>query len=285
VLDHEHRVARVDEPLQRLEQLLESAKRRPVVGLVEDVERLAGRDLGQLRSKRYALRLAARQRRRLDALWRKCVVRLAPSRRHRESAYGYTLDGFAKPELGAPGRYMIEPIAAGATLFADYPGHKVKSGIELSGTSFSAPVVSGMAADLLATYPAWTPDQVKGALMLSATKLTAMAPNSVGVGEANVQKALAVTSPPNANLALNGFLIPDPSGGTVPVFNGSAWSTTVAGNAAWASAAWSSAAWSSAAWSSAAWSSAVWSSAAWSSAAWSSSAIQDNATADGLGNG
>ena len=32
----------------------------------------------------------------------------------------------------------------------------------MSGTSFAAPVVSGMAASLLAKNPSWTPDQVKG---------------------------------------------------------------------------------------------------------------------------
>jgi hypothetical protein len=26
------------------------------------------------------------------------------------SAYGYTYDGFAKPEIGAPGRYMVGPV-------------------------------------------------------------------------------------------------------------------------------------------------------------------------------
>src|SRR6185437_7209135 len=32
------------------------------------------------------------------------------------SAWGYTYDGFAKPELSAPGRYMIGPIPSSSTL-------------------------------------------------------------------------------------------------------------------------------------------------------------------------
>ena len=32
------------------------------------------------------------------------------------SAYGYTLDGFAKPDIGAPGRYMIAPVPSTSTL-------------------------------------------------------------------------------------------------------------------------------------------------------------------------
>ena len=88
------------------------------------------------------------------------------------SAYGYTLDGFAKPELGAPGRYMIERVPPDATPRGRAPGRPcVRDGMELSGTSFAAPVVSGIAADLLGMHPDWTPDQVKGALMRSATAL------------------------------------------------------------------------------------------------------------------
>src|SRR5205823_226998 len=85
------------------------------------------------------------------------------------SAYGYTPDGFAKPELGAPGRYMIEPLSKSATLYSEFASNIVKPGLlQLSGTSFSAPVVSGIAANILGAHPDWSPDQVKGALMLTA---------------------------------------------------------------------------------------------------------------------
>src|SRR5439155_13135151 len=64
VLDHEHRVARVDEALQRLEQLLDVREMEAGRRLVEDVERATGRDLAELRRELDALRLAARERRR-----------------------------------------------------------------------------------------------------------------------------------------------------------------------------------------------------------------------------
>ena len=57
----------------------------------------------------------------------------------------------------------------------------------MSGTSFAAPVVSGAAAQLLAKYPNWTPDQVKGALMLTARPTAAG--TALGVGEVNVKGA------------------------------------------------------------------------------------------------
>src|SRR5215207_931677 len=59
VLDHEHGVAAVDEPLQHLEQLLDVREVESGRGLVEDVERPAGRDLAQLGRKLDALRLPA----------------------------------------------------------------------------------------------------------------------------------------------------------------------------------------------------------------------------------
>jgi serine protease AprX len=202
------------------------------------------------------------------------------------SAFGYTPDGFAKPELGAPGRYMTAQVPQNATLLADFPTHILAPGtIQLSGTSFAAPVVAGTAAQLLGVHPTWTPDQVKGALMDSAHAVSGATQGSVGVGETDVQNALAVTSPSNPNLALNQFLVSDPAGGSLPVFDSAGWSSAARSGAAWSSAGWSSASWSSAAWSSAAWSSAGWSSAAWSSAGWSSDSWLNNAAADSTGPG
>ena len=37
------------------------------------------------------------------------------------SAWGYTLDGFAKPELGAPGRYIVGAVSPTATLAIERP--------------------------------------------------------------------------------------------------------------------------------------------------------------------
>ena len=112
------------------------------------------------------------------------------------SAYGYTPDGFRKPELGAPGRYMIGPVPTGSTLVAQRPEQVRGTGyMELSGTSLAAPVVAGMAAYLLATHPTWTPDQVKGALMLTAKPAGRAAQWSLGVGEAMAQKANYVYEP------------------------------------------------------------------------------------------
>jgi serine protease AprX len=196
------------------------------------------------------------------------------------SAYGYTLDGFAKPDIAAPGRFIIGPVPVNSSLALERPTSVVAPGyIQLSGTSFAAPIVAGAAAQILSAHPNWTPDEVKGALMVSATRVPNAAPLSVGVGVVDVAKAVALTSAPNPNLALNRFLV-SASGGSGKVFDAAAWASAAQTDAAWASAAWSSAAWASAAWSSAAWASAAWSSAAWSSAAWSSAAWSSSSVED-----
>ncbi len=187
------------------------------------------------------------------------------------SAWGYTRDGFAKPELVAPGRFIAAAVSPTAKLARDRPDRIVEPGyMQLSGTSLAAPIVAGTAATLLGTHPEWSPDQVKGALMLTAAPLSRAAPRSAGVGALDAARAAGVLDPPNPNLALNQFLVPDPAGGPTPVFNAPAWTQVVANDPAWASVAWGSVAWGSAAWSSVAWGSVAWGSVAWGSVAWGS---------------
>ena len=189
------------------------------------------------------------------------------------SSYGYTLDGFLKPELGAPGRMINGPIPSTSTLVQQFPNRGAGLGyMWMSGTSFAAPIVSGAVADLIALHPDWTPDQIKGALMLSARAYAdPSAQFSLGVGIVNGAGAAALASPPNPNAALDAYVSTDPVTG-LPVFDTAAWGSAASANAAWGSAAWGSAAWGSAAWGSAAWGSAAWGSAAWGSAAWGSAA-------------
>jgi serine protease AprX len=181
------------------------------------------------------------------------------------SAFGYTLDGFAKPDIGAPGRNIVGPVPATSTMVAEHPERLTASGyMWMSGTSFAAPVVSGAAALVLAYHPNWSPDQVKGALMYSAQATSAGM--ALGVGEVNAKAATQVSSPPNPNKALNQFVGSDGSGGLA--FDSASWANYAAANASWNSASWNSASWANASWNSASWNSASWAAASWNSASW-----------------
>jgi len=190
------------------------------------------------------------------------------------SAFGYTLDGFAKPDIGAPGRLLVGPVQATATMPLEHPERVTAPGyMWMSGTSFAAPLVSGAAAQLLAKYPNWTPDQVKGALMLTARSTAAG--TALGVGELNVKGAyqfdyssLVGGTPPNPNAALNQYVAADGAGALA--FDSASWSNAATADASWNQASWSQASWNQASWASASWNQASWASASWNAASWSS---------------
>jgi len=197
------------------------------------------------------------------------------------SAWGYTQDGFLKPEVAAPGRHMIGAVPTGANLLTQFPSRVVAPNyMWMSGTSFSAPVVSGIATTIVAKNPGWTPDQVKGAIMQTA--IVPWGYNSagaLGVGVVKAGAALNASGSANPNLGLNQFRYFDSATGQY-AFDAASWRNYAAANASWNSASWSSASWSSASWSSASWSSASWSSASWADASWADASWADASWAD-----
>jgi serine protease AprX len=188
------------------------------------------------------------------------------------SAYGYTYDGFRKPEVSAAGRYMVGPVPSGATLKADKPENVLTSTMmRLSGTSFASPIVAGAAAQILARHPDWTPDQVKGALMLTARHVGDADPGQAGVGEINAERATNLRYIPNPNKALNKFLLKTSSGtGSETVsFDAASWQSAATASVSWDSVSWSDASWSDASWQSVSWSDASWQSVSWTDVSWS----------------
>jgi serine protease AprX len=186
------------------------------------------------------------------------------------SAWGATVDGFAKPELGAPGRYLVGPVPASSTLVTERPDAVSSHGyMQLSGTSFAAPVVSGAVASLLARAPALGPDEVKGALMLTARPLGEVGEGAVGAGLLAADVAALVKRAPNPNEALWAYVRRSEDGAGL-AFDADEWHARTGGDASWSSASWNSASWNSVSWNSASWNSASWSSASWNSASWNS---------------
>ena len=192
------------------------------------------------------------------------------------SAYGYTYDGFLKPDIGAPGRYMVGPAPPTSTLVAEKLLNVTAPGyIQLSGTSFAAPVVAGAAQQILLRHPSWTPDQVKGALLSTAKKAPNATPGSLGAGEVYAGKAASVSAPPNPNLALDRFLVAAPNGGSGQVFDWATWEDAVKKSTVWDAATWTDATWTDATWTDATWTDATWTDATWTDATWTDGALED----------
>ena len=180
------------------------------------------------------------------------------------SAYGKTMDGFTKPDLSAPGRYMAAPAPMDSTIAKTVPERILAPGyIWMSGTSFSTPVVSAAAAQILARHPGFTPDQVKGALMLAANYLPNVSGNAAGVGEIDAGVASTLDNPPNPNVGLYKFVQADTVNGG-RVFDAASWAAYLKSGASWAQASWASASWAQASWNAASWAAASWSEASWS---------------------
>jgi hypothetical protein len=112
------------------------------------------------------------------------------------------------------------------------------------------------------------------------------------VGQLNAARAAELkTVPPNANLALDAFLVSSGSGSMS--FDSASWAATVLSNASWADASWADASWATASWSTASWADASWATASWAdaswadaswaTASWADSATEDAAEGDASG--
>jgi serine protease AprX len=195
------------------------------------------------------------------------------------SAYGYTYDGFYKPELAAPGRYLVGPIPAGSTITTLKPQNMVGADrIQLSGTSFAAPVVSGTVAQMLARNPSWTADQVKGALMRTARRVP-INPRAAGVGEVTVTRAVSSLYTPNPNAGLERF-VSTPAGSTLRSFDAAAWAARAQSDMSWNSMSWADQSWSDMSWADQSWASMSWADQSWSDMSWADMSWADMSWAD-----
>ncbi|MGH3000095.1 MAG: S8 family serine peptidase [Gaiellaceae bacterium] len=183
------------------------------------------------------------------------------------SAYGFTGDGFFKPEISAPGRWIAAPVPDGSTLATTAPDRIVAPGyMWMSGTSLSAPMVAGAADAILALHPDWTPGQVKGALMVSASALPGIPDWAGGVGELDAAQALTLASAPDADSNLEQYVVSNGSGGLA--FDGTGWEQAVGNATNWSATNWSATNWSQTNWSATNWSQTNWSQTNWSQTNW-----------------
>src|SRR5215216_2523518 len=162
------------------------------------------------------------------------------------SAYGVSESGSPKPELVAPGRMIVGllPENDKLSMGREHPSNRVDTTyFKMSGTSVSAPMVTGAVAILLQDEPTLTPDQVKYRLMATANKDWAgYDPSFAGAGYLDVYSAVYGTTIESANTRLlaSQLLLT----GSDPV--------------AWNSVNWNSVNWNSVNWNSVNWNSDYW---------------------------
>ena len=117
-------------------------------------------------------------------------------------------DGFWKPEICAPGRYMVGPIPMGSTLAVE-KATKIRAAgyIELSGTSFSAPVVAGIVAQILARNPTDAgPGQGRAHAAGPAVPRAETRTRAASVRSTRSERCISSTRRPTRTQALNKFL-------------------------------------------------------------------------------
>ena len=210
-------------------------------------------------------------------------------------------------DLLAPGRSVVSLRDPGSYVDVNNPEGRVAgdaSGrlFRGSGTSQAAAVVSGAAALLLQAYPQLTPDQVKAALVSTATPVTPAAPIDAGAGQLNVFAALsavkqavaagnpaatllaakqsypAATGTGSLDAARGGANLTDPDTGLIlsgevdvqgVTWDAATWSQQSAQGTSWSGGTWNGARWTGDSWTANGWARARWSGTSWSRARWS----------------
>ena len=115
-------------------------------------------------------------------------------------------DGFAKPDVVAPGTKLVSDANSDETLFNLLPLNQVtvigRKYLQLSGTSMAAGVTTGVVALMVDAHnragyfrqTALTPNLVKAMLELSAIPIAQADPLTQGAGEINANGAIALAS-------------------------------------------------------------------------------------------
>jgi serine protease AprX len=203
------------------------------------------------------------------------------------SSRGPTTDGFAKPDLIAPGTSIVSIRVPGSTVDVARPAARVDEAyFKGTGTSQATAIVSGIAALLFEANPSLTPDQAKAALTQSASPV-AQAGSGAGLVAAQgaLDAALAPGLPANDGLAPSTGLgsleasrgsyhvLADPAAtGTMTPLTGEVdvlgrpWDAKTWSAGFWSSLSWDPAVWAAASWSS--WDAKTWSAKTWSASTW-----------------
>ena len=204
-----------------------------------------------------------------------------------------------RPDVVAPGKSIVSLRDPGSLADTQHPeglvsGETSKRLFRGTGTSQSAAVVSGGVALLLQRNPGLTPDQVKGLLKASATKLPGDTSATQGAGFLNLRGAVETlqrgavpaytqtwaksTGTGSLEAARGGSHATDPDNEAVlsgeedifgVAWNGAAWNKASAAGTAWSGGTWRGTAWAGSAWVGSSWPTTAWTRFSWSGVDWS----------------
>jgi subtilisin family serine protease len=165
-----------------------------------------------------------------------------------------TLDGFTKPDVLAPGHYVVSLRATGVA----YPGGLIgERYVRMTGTSASAAFVSGVAALVRAANPAYTPTQAKGAVVASGRRIANTTARVV-----DAPRALTSMTTVNAQLAPSRVLVSFLSKSGL-LAAGTTWEGVTWEGVTWETVTWESVSWESVSWEGVTWESTTWEGATW----------------------
>jgi serine protease AprX len=156
------------------------------------------------------------------------------------SSAGRTQDGFAKPEVMAPGAHIVSTLAPNSAFQYLCPTCVVGGAyFKAGGTSMAAPVVAGAVALLLQAKPYLTPDQVKAALM--ATDKPVLGSGSAGNIDLEAAAGLGYVGAANSGLVPNTLIQAlNRSNVDISRWTRSSWSAAAGAlSADWARSSWS----------------------------------------------
>jgi serine protease AprX len=156
------------------------------------------------------------------------------------SSRGTTQDGYAKPDVLAPGAHIVSNLAP-KSAFASLCPSCVVSGqyIRAGGTSMAAPMVSGAVADMLELRPNVTPNQVKAAILDGGRKVGGTSTPEVSAND--LVYGGIPSENPNAGLTPNNMI--NASTGQID-YSRSTWSRSTWSRSTWSRSTWSRSTWS-----------------------------------------
>jgi serine protease AprX len=171
------------------------------------------------------------------------------------SSRGPTRDGFAKPDVLAPGEHIVSLRVPGTAMDRDGAGVSPSGAYaRLSGTSASTALAAGAAADVLEAHRWYSATQVKGALVGGGRKVVGTRTPGLDVDDA------LTVRPARVNVELR------PSAVLLRLL---AMSGNVLGpGIAWEGISWEGISWESVSWEGVAWEAVSWEGVSWDSVSW-----------------